>query len=145
MLLYSFIQNLLCSNLSIKKMGKKYKMFYHQYGHHRVYVCLQWHILFVHVVPNISVAPVVTTTTLWHNSPLPAQGSFSMRFLDHVAGAPWVRDQLAARWPSHSLPQISNHSRSAHQSPPAIRPAEITSSKPYDWARNMAAQFCLHS
>jgi hypothetical protein len=36
---------------------------------------------------------------------------------------PWATDHLAARWPSHHPRQISNHSRSVHQSPLAIRPA----------------------
>jgi hypothetical protein len=42
----------------------------------------------------------------------------------------------------HFLPQISNHSRSAQKSPPAIRPAETSSSGPVDWARNVTSQFC---
>jgi hypothetical protein len=52
---------------------------------------------------------------------------------------PWANDQLAARWPSHHPPQISN------QSPLAIRPAETPSSETEDWERNMATQFCLQS
>jgi hypothetical protein len=49
--------------------------------------------------------PEKPNQTLWCNSPLAGQGSLSMRFLDHAAGAPWASDHLAAGWPSHSLPQ----------------------------------------
>jgi hypothetical protein len=58
---------------------------------------------------------------------------------------PWASDQLAARWPDHYPPQIYNHSRSAHQNPLAVRPAETPSSEAGDWARNIATQFCLQS
>jgi hypothetical protein len=43
------------------------------------------------------------------------------------------------------LLQISNHSQFAYQSSLAIKPSETSSSKPGDWARNMATQFCLQS
>jgi hypothetical protein len=58
---------------------------------------------------------------------------------------PWASYQLAAMWPSHHPHKISNHSRSTHQSPLAIRPAETPSSEAGDCARNMATQVYLQS
>jgi hypothetical protein len=40
---------------------------------------------------------------------------------------PWASYQLAARWPSLHPQEISNHSRSAHQSALAVKPAETPS------------------
>jgi hypothetical protein len=45
---------------------------------------------------------------------------------------PWASDHLAARWPNHDPPQVSNHFRSAHRSPLAITPAETPSSEAGD-------------